>query len=367
MGLFANLSGVTEELMRGLNVVLGRVRGGMSIATVFGNAIFAAVTGVSIASIAVFSKVTYPTMRALGYDKAFALGTVAGSSVLGMLIPPSILLIIYGVLAEVAIGKLFIAGILPGLLLTAIYAVGVRLMVWRRPGLAPLPSALERPRGAQLAAMLLRPWSIAALIVAVLGGMYGGLITPTEAGAIGAFGALLIALSRRQVTPSSFWAVLLDCGYTSGGLFLLLMMASMYSQMLAMTGLAEALSQSVLGFGLGAVAVTSLLMAVIIVLGCFLDSASILLLTVPLMVPIIDPLGVDKIWFGIVAIVAVEIGLLTPPLGLGVFAVAAAVNEQGVTVEDVFRGAMPFVVMMLLALAILIAFPRISTLLPGYM
>lgn len=368
MGLFANLSGVTEELIRALNVVFGRVRGGMSLATVFGNAVFAAVTGVSIASIAVFSKLTYPTMRALGYDKRFALGTVAGSSLLGMLIPPSVLLIIYGVLAEVAIGRLFIAGILPGLVLTAVYASGVWFMVWRRPALAPRPATPEaRPRGRALAAVLLRPWALAVLIVVVLGGMYAGLITPTEAGAVGALGGLLIALGRRTVTARSFWEVLLECGYTSAGLFLLLMMSSMYSRMLAMTGLAEALSHSILRLGVGKLPVVCMFMVVILLLGCIMDSASILLLMVPLMMPVVEPLGVDKIWFGIITIVAVEIGILTPPLGLGVFAVAAAVAETDVTVEDVFRGSTPFVVMMAITLVILIAFPRISTLLPGFM
>lgn len=366
MGLFATLSGVTDDLMRALNVVLGRVRGGMSMATVYGNAVFAAVTGVSIASVAVFSKIAYPAMIALGYDKRFALGTVAGSSVLGMLIPPSVLLIIYGILAEEAIGKLFIAGILPGLLLTAIYAIGVRIMVARNPDLAPLPKQIERPRGMDLVRLLARPWAIVVLILVVLGGMYGGFITPTEAGGIGAFGGLLIALMRRQVTLSSFWGVLLDTGYTSGGIFLLLIMAGLYSKMLAMTGLAEALSGWVIGLGRHPLLIVAMFMTVILILGCFLDSASILLITVPLMIPVIQQLGLDKIWFGIVTIVAVEIGILTPPLGLAVFAVASAVGE-GVTVEDVFRGSFPFVLMMLLCLVILLLFPRISTFLPGFM
>ncbi|MEJ2719215.1 MAG: TRAP transporter large permease subunit, partial [Deltaproteobacteria bacterium] len=240
MGLLANVSGATRDLYDAANAWFGRFRGGLAIATVAANAIFAAVSGVSIASAAMFSKISLPQMLAHGYDKRLSLGTVAGSSILGMLIPPSILLIIYGILANESIGQLFIAGVVPGLILVLIYSVGIWLMIRFRPRL--VDSTAGGPQGygfRKMSVVTLRAWGVAALILLVLGGMYGGFFTPTEAGGIGAFGALVLALVKRRLTWGNIKTTLLETGHVTASIFFLLIAAQMYSRMIALSGVAS--------------------------------------------------------------------------------------------------------------------------------
>jgi C4-dicarboxylate transporter DctM subunit len=364
MGILANLSGATRDLFSSAQVVFGRIRGGLGIATVFANAVFAAITGVSVASAAVFSKLAVPEMLRLGYDRKFALGIVAGSAILGMLIPPSILMIVYGVLTEQSIGKLFVAGIGPGLLVVVVLSAGIWLRVRMAPQLSGQQDESTAPSAAELVRAALKPWGVMLLIALVLGGLYGGFFTPTEAGAVGAFGALLLALLARQVNTKSIVGVLSEIGRSTASIFLLLIAAQMYSRMLTLSGLATALSDWAAALHVAPILIVLAFVLVFLLLGMIIDSVSILLLTIPIMYPVVTKLGFDPIWFGMVSILAIEIGLLTPPFGMVAFAMKSSLGESA-TVEEIFSGAMPFMIKLLAALAIVIAVPAISTWLPS--
>lgn len=366
MGLFATLSGATRELFTSAQVFLGRVRGGIGIATVFANAVFAAITGVSVASAAVFSKVALPEMERLRYDRKFSLGIVAGSAILGMLIPPSILMIVYGVLTEQAIGKLFIAGIVPGLVVTAVLSLGIWTMVFVKPHLGGNLDEVRRLDFRTVVRTVATPWAVVALIILVMGGIWGGLFTPTEAGAVGAAGGFLLVVIKRKFSFRSLWQILLDGGQTTASIFLLLICAQMYSRMLTMSGLAGKITQWVSTLPVPPIFIIFGFIVVFLLLGCIIDSVSIILLTIPLMHPIALKLGYDPIWFTIVSIISIEIGLLTPPFGMVVFAMKSSLGEK-VQIEEIFAGALPFLLMLGLSLGIIIAFPILSTWLPSLM
>ena len=367
MGVFATVSGATRELFASAQALLGRVRGGIGIATVFANAVFAAITGVSVASAAVFSKVALPEMERLNYDRKFSLGIVAGSAILGMLIPPSVLMIVYGVLTEQAIGKLFIAGILPGLVVTAVLSLGIWTMVLAKPRLGGRQVEVRRLDFRTLVRVATAPWAVVALVILVVGGIWGGFFTPTEAGAVGAAGGfLLIFINRQKLTFRGLWQILLDAGQTTASIFLLLICAQMYSRVLTMSGLAGNVTQWVTALAIPPIFIVLGFIVVFILLGCILDSTSIIILTIPLMHPIALNLGYDPLWFAIVAILSIEIGLLTPPFGMVVFAMKSAVGHA-VQIEDIFAGVVPFILLLGLALGIIIAFPRLSTWLPSLM
>ncbi len=366
MGLLANASGASHDLYDAANLVFRRVRGGIAIATVVANAIFAAVTGVSIASAAVFSKIAIPQMERLGYNKRFALGTVAGSSILGMLIPPSILLILYGILTEEAIGKLFMAGVLPGILMSLVFSGGIFLMVFFRPNLVGKVMNNDQAQQMSTLKVMARPWPILFIIIIVLGGIYAGFITPTEAGAVGAAGALLVTFIKRRFNVRGFWGILLETGNMGAAIGLLMISALLYSKMLAFSGFTAAVTELVLSFSLPPILVIWAFVLVMMILGSFLDSTSIMLICIPMLAPIVQAMGFDMIWFGIVCVVAIELGLVTPPFGMVVFAVKAALGDE-VQVEDIFIGAFPFFIMMLITLAVLVHIPWISTWLPGRM
>ena len=366
MGLLASLSGSTTELFSSAQVFLGRVRGGLGIATVFANAVFAAITGVSVASAAVFSKIAIPEMERLEYDRKFGLGIVAGSAILGMLIPPSILMIVYGVLTEESIGRLFIAGIIPGLIVTGTLIAGIWLMVFIKPEIGGKIEEAGRLNLKTIIGTVLKPWGVIALIILVLGGIYGGFFTPTEAGAIGASGAFLLVLFKRKFTLHGFWSVLMAAGQTTASIFLLLITAQMYSRMLTLSGLASTISEWTAGLPIPPIFIILSFVLIMFFLGMVLDSVSILLLTIPIMFPIITKLGYDPIWFGIVAIVAIEVGLLTPPFGMVIFSMKSALGSD-VQIEEIFLGSIPFLFMLIFSLIILIMFPPLSTWLPSLM
>jgi len=366
MGLIVSAAGIGRDTFAVAQQIFRSVLGGLGVATVVANAIFAAITGISIASAAVFTKVAVPEMRRHGYTRQFSVGVVAGSSVLGMLIPPSLLFVLYGILTEQSVGKLFIAGILPGLLLAAVYIVGILLMARFTPGfvtenaarLAPPPPLMS------VTEMVVALLPIALLVVLVLGGIYGGVFTPTEAGAAGALGALLIALAKRRLTPSAFWQVLVQTGHTTAAICFLIIGASLYSRMLAMSGLPTFLSTWVAGAGLTMMAVVVLLLLLMVFLGMILDSASIMLLTLPIALPILTAGGVDLIWLGVLAVIAVEIGLLTPPFGIAVFVIKATLGrESDISLGQIFLGSAPFALMMALVLLLVLFIPGIATLL----
>jgi len=367
MGVFSTVSGAIRELFASAQVLLGRVRGGIGIATVFANAVFAAITGVSVASAAVFSKIALPEMERLHYDRKFSLGIVAGSAILGMLIPPSVLMIVYGVLTEQAIGKLFVAGILPGLVVTAVLSLGIWTMVLVKPRLGGRQVEARRLDFRTVVRAAAAPWAVIALVILVMGGIWGGFFTPTEAGAVGAAGGfLLIFVNRQKLTLRSLWQILLDAGQMTASIFLLLICAQMYSRVLTMSGLAGNLTQWVSALAIPPMFIVFGFIVVFLLLGCILDSTSIIILTIPLMHPIARNLGYDPLWFAIVAILAIEIGLLTPPFGMVVFAMKSAIGKT-VQVEEIFAGAMPFILLLGLSLGIVIAFPKLSTWLPSLM
>ncbi len=367
MGVFSTVSGAIRELFASAQVLFGHVRGGIGIATVFANAVFAAITGVSVASAAVFSKIALPEMERLHYDRKFSLGIVAGSAILGMLIPPSVLMIVYGVLTEQAIGKLFVAGILPGLVVTAVLSLGIWTMVLVKPRLGGRLGEVRRLDFRTVVRAAAAPWAVVALVILVMGGIWGGFFTPTEAGAVGAAGGfLLIFINRQKLTLRGLWQILLDAGQMTASIFLLLICAQMYSRVLTMSGLAGNITQWVGALAIPPMFIVFGFIVVFLLLGCILDSTSIIILTIPLMHPIALNLGYDPLWFSIVSILAIEIGLLTPPFGMVVFAMKSAIGKT-VQVEEIFAGAFPFILMLGVALGAIIAFPKLSTWLPSLM
>jgi C4-dicarboxylate transporter, DctM subunit len=362
MGMLVSVSGVGRDTFDVFQWLMRKIRGGLGLATVAANAVFAAITGISIASASVFTKVAVPEMIRLGYNPRFAVGVVAGSSVLGMLIPPSLLMIIYGVLAEESIGRMFIAGLVPGILLAVGFCVLIVAMAYLAPEKVGRPEALvDVPSTETLGSAALKFLPIASLVVLVLGGLYGGFFTPTEAGAVGAAGALLIALVRRRLTPAKFWSVLVETGYVSVSVLFLILAAMLYSRMLALTGMPGAVTDLITQLGLGPWGFLLGYIAIVILLGCIIDSVSIMLIMLPIVLPVARAFGMDIVWFGVITVVAVEIGLLTPPFGVSVYTVKSALNDARIGIKDIFAGAFPFVLMMVVVLGILVAFPSLST------
>lgn len=364
MGLLVSISNVGKDTFDVAETLLRRLRGGLGVATVAANTVFAAVTGVSIASAAVFTRVAVPEMVKHGYRASFAAGTVAGSSVLGMMIPPSLLLIIYGVLAEQSIGTLFIAGIIPGFVMAAAFTAMIMLMARFTPGLVfdlkrQAKMGAERSTSHLLTTteMLGKLVPIAALVALVLGGLYSGLFTPTEAGGVGAFGAFVIAVLRRKLGGGNLWRVLTETGAVSVGILILLVAAGFYSRMLSVAGVPMAISDLVQDAGLGPYGFLFLYVVILLLLGMILDSSSILLIMTPVAVPIAEALGFNLIHFGIITVIAVEIGLLTPPFGISVFTVKSTLNDPKVSVESIFAGTLPYVGVMLLVLLLIAVFP----------
>jgi len=364
MGLLVSISNVGKDTFDVAETLLRRVRGGLGVATVAANTVFAAVTGVSIASAAVFTRVAVPEMVSHGYRASFAAGTVAGSSVLGMMIPPSLLLIIYGVLAEQSIGTLFIAGIIPGFAMAAAFAAMIMLMARFTPGLvfdlkrqAEMAAQRSAVRLLSTSEMLAKLVPIAALVALVLGGLYSGFFTPTEAGGVGAFGAFIIAVLRRKLGRGNLWRVLTETGSVSVGILILLVAAGFYSRMLSVAGVPTAINDIVQGAGVGPYGFLALYVLLLLVMGMILDSASILLIMTPVAVPIAAGLDFNLIHFGIITVLAVEIGLLTPPFGISVFTVKSTLNDPYVSVESIFAGALPYVAVMLLMLVLIAVFP----------
>lgn len=364
MGMLVSVSGVGRDTFDVFQWLLRRIRGGLGLATVGANAVFAAITGISIASASVFTKVAVPEMIRHGYTRRFAVGVVAGSSVLGMLIPPSLLMIIYGVLAEESVGRMFIAGIIPGIVLATGFGLLIVGMAYLRPGMIlENPADITRGDGHHETwrSATLKFLPILVLITLVLGGLYGGLFTPTEAGAVGAAGALAIALLRRRLDWKKLWNVLTETGYVSVSVLFLIISAMLYSRMLALTGMPAAVTEGITGMGWGPYGFLVAYLVIVVALGCIIDSVSIMLIMLPIVLPIARSFGMDIIWFGVITVVAVEIGLLTPPFGVSVYTVKSALNDPRITIRDVFAGSFPFVLAMVLVLALLVAFPGLST------
>jgi len=383
MGEFLAKCGAATDLFALVNKLTRRVAGRLGVATVLANAVFAFITGVSIAAAAAFSKIAWPEMKRYGYERKFALGCIAGSACLGMLIPPSVLMIVWGVLTEMAIGKLFIAGIIPGLLVVCLY-IGYILWVAKtqphRVGEGVVPSTPIEPAAAaeptttpskalpdepDLRTILWSTAGIIALVLLVLGGIWFGFFTPTEGAGVGATLALLLAIAR-GMKPREMVQAIISVGRTSAPLLILLVTAQLYSRVLSMTGITGMAKDFFLQSGLSPYAVLALMILVWFLLGAIIDSISIILLTVPVFAPIAMALGFDPIAFAIIGILAIETGLLTPPFGILVFTVKAAVpDEPGLKNGEIFRGAVPYWICLLGAILAIVAFPQIATWLPS--
>ena len=359
MGFVVSESGMARDSFDVANAMFAKIKGGLGLGTIAGNTVFAAITGISIASAAVFTKIAVPEMRRHGYSARFSVGLVAGSSVLGMLIPPSLLLILYGLLTEQSIGDLFIAGVGPGLLLALLFGLGTLVMAYFTPNFVGKNLG---QRDAQFSAgeLLQKGLPITLLIGLVLGGIYGGWFTPVEAGAIGTTIALILGFARGRLTLGRLWSVLIDTGLVTASVCFLIIAAQMYSRMLAFSHIPAVVGDLFTSLDIGLMALLLIYILLVILFGMILDSSSILLILVPLMLPIIQPLGVDLVWFGIITIIAVEIGLLTPPFGLSVFVIKSTLNDPEVTLAHIFTGAAPFALMMLICLGAVLAFPFIS-------
>jgi len=371
MGLFVSSTNIGRDTFDVAALLLRRIRGGLGIATVAANAVFAACTGTTIASASVFTKVAVPEMIRHGYTAKFSVGVVAGSSVLGMLIPPSILFIIFGVIANVSIADLFKSGIIPGILLAVAFCVTIFLLATFRPGFvdanpqaagAGYSGPLDR---APAWAVALKVLPIVILVGTVLGGIYGGFLTPTEAGGVGALAAFLIALARREMTLKLFWNAALETGRVTAAIIFLLMAATLYSQMLTVSGLPYAVGQWLESSGLSLLPILLGYLAVVVALGCFLDSVSIMLIVLPFVIPVFEGFGVNLIWFGLISVLAIEIGLLTPPLGIAVFVVRANLDDQRITTWQVFAGTGPMTLTIVLVLIICVLFPWLALALVG--
>ena len=373
MGEFIGKSGTVTDVYRGINRLLRKIPGRLAIATVVGNALFSFVTGVSIASAAAFSRIAYPEMKRFGYHRGFALGSIAGSSCLGMLIPPSVLMIVWGILTEQSIGQLFAAGIFPGLLLAFLFIAYVFVFALLRPAAVGIKSGIEETAGksgsddeeVSTLQFLVSLVGIILVIVAVLGGIWFGIFTPTEGAGAGALIGLALAIIKgmrfREIINS-----ILSVGRTSAPILLLLVTAALYSRTLAMTGLANAIEGVFLGSGMAPWMIVGVMVLIWFALGMIIDSISIMLLTAAIFAPIAVNLGYDPIAFAIIAIIAIEAGLLTPPFGLLVYTVKAAISSEGedVPVLEIFKSSTPYWIIMLVGMVLIINFPEIATYLP---
>ena len=361
MGLLVAQARMGRDIYDVMNFLFQRVTAGIGMATVGANAIFAAVTGSSIASASVFTKVSVPEMLRLNYTKRFAVGVVAGSSVLGMIIPPSAMLIIYSFVAEQPVGEMFKAGLIPGLILAVAYIIAIVFMGKFTPKFVGVDSKQGEPVQMSVREFLGKSLPVAFLIVVVLGGIYTGQMTAVESGAVGAALALVIALLKRSLSWKGFWKTLVDTGYISAAILFLITMASFYSRMLGYAGLPGELETVLQTYELSFFHIMLIYVVLMLLLGTLLDTASIILIVVPLFLTLIESMGLNLVWFGIVTVIGAEIGLLTPPLGISCFVIKATLNNPDIKLKDVFLGALPFAGIMLLVLILLINFPILST------
>lgn len=372
MGEFIGRSGAITDIYQAINRGIKSLPGRLAVATVIGNTIFSFVTGVSIASAAAFSRIAYPEMKSHGYHKGFALGAIAGSSCLGMLIPPSVLMIVWGILTEQSIGQLFLAGILPGILLASLYLLYIVGTAILRPELVGEADRTRKEPETELAAttdiassgqVLFSVFGMVFIISGVLGGIWFGLFTPTEGAGAGAALALLFAVAKGMRKKQLLEAIF-SVGKTAAPILILLLAAALYSRTLAMTGVTTAIQDFFLGSGLSPLVILAMIVLVWFLLGMVIDSISIMLLTVPIFEPLATALGFDRISFAVIGILAIEAGLLTPPFGLLVYTVKAAIQDTSVSVSQIFKSSVPYWIIMLVGIVSIVLFPQIANFLP---
>ncbi|MBV9537486.1 MAG: TRAP transporter permease [Acidisphaera sp.] len=362
MGTIASASGMSGELFHAANTFVGHRKGGLGMATIGACAGFAAISGSSVATAATFSAVAYPEMRRFHYPQSFSTGVIAAGGTLGAILPPSLVLAVYSLITQQDVGKLYIAGIVPGLLAVVMYIATISLIGVARPRFLPAgPRSSWRERLAAVRGV----WAITLLFLFVIGGMYGGAFTPTEAASMGAGGAFLISVARGRLTAAQFLACLMRALRTSAAIFTILIGALLFGYFLTITQTPQNVTEFLTGLGLGRYGVLVVIMAMYLALGCVMDAMAMVILTVPIIFPVITTLGFDPIWFGVIIVMTVELGLIHPPVGMNVFVIKSVIGNVGI--GTIFAGVIPFVVTDIIRLAILIVFPVLSTYLPEHM
>ncbi|MDM0018294.1 TRAP transporter large permease [Variovorax saccharolyticus] len=362
MGALVSVSGVSRELFKAANSMIGHLRGGLGVATVLACGGFAAICGSSVATAATFSAVAYPEMRRFNYPQSFSTGVIAAGGTLGAILPPSTVLAVYAILTQQDIGKLFMAGIVPGILAMTMYVLTIVVIVRLRPDWLPGGELKPWP---ERVADLKNVWAPLVLFVFVIGGLYGGFFTPTEAGGVGASGAFILGVLRRKLDGPKIREALLSATRTAAAVFTVLIGALLFGYFLTITQSPQKLTEFLTGLGIGRYGVLALIMLMYLVLGCLMDAMAMIILTVPIIFPVIVHLGFDPIWFGVIIVMTVELGLIHPPVGMNVFVIKSVVKDVSFT--TIFKGVLPFILTDILRLIILIAFPMIALWLPTKM
>ena len=362
MGNFVAKAGLAHELFRAAYVFIGHLRGGLAHATIAACAGFGAICGSSIATAATMSKVAYPSMKKLGYSDSLSTGVIAAGGTLGIMIPPSTIMVIYGIVTETNIGKLFAAGVIPGLLTALMLMLAVVVVTSRDPEHAP---AGEKSSWPERWAALRGIWGVLVLVIVVLGGIYGGVFTATEGAGIGASGAFLFALARRTLSWTTLLEVLVESARTTAMLFTLLIAATIFANFVNFTSMPGDLKEWITHLGLSPVMIVGAMMLIYVVLGTVMEELSMVLLTIPLFFPIVMELGFDPVWFGVLIVMVIQIGLISPPVGMNLFVLNTLLPRVGLS--TIFKGVWPFVLVQILMLAILVGFPALSLWLPSYM
>ena len=362
MGSVASASGMSTELYRAANAWLGHQRGGVAMSTVAACGGFSAICGSSVATAATMAKVALPEMKRFGYPDTMATGVIASGGTLGILIPPSVVLALYGVLTDQDIGKLFIAGLVPGLLAIVLYMITIRLYVrFLRGG---LPQQERASWGERLESMR-GIWAITLLFVFIIGGIYGGAFTPSEAAGMGAMGAIIISMVRRKLDLRGLFRCLVEAIQISAGIFMILVGAILFGYFLTVTQVPQNVAGTLVGWDLGPTGTLLVILGFLILLGCVLDAMAMVILMVPILYPVSVALGYDPIWFGVVVVMTVELALITPPIGMNIFVISALARDVGI--QKIYAGVLPFVAADFLRIGLVIAFPAIALYLPGTM
>jgi tripartite ATP-independent transporter DctM subunit len=362
MGNILSRSGISADLFRAANAHFGHVRGGLALSTMVTCAGFSAVCGSSLATAATMTKVAFPSMKKYGYSNGLAAATIAAGGTLGILIPPSIILMIYGILTQTNIGHLFVAGVIPGMLGLGLYMLAIYIIALVRPGSAPRG---EKSTPQERLQSLKGVWPFCLLFLLIIGGIYAKVFTATEAAGMGAGFALIIALVQRRIGWKEFRQIFLESAFVSVMLYCVLFGAMLFAKLISFSGLGEGLLQWVQATGLSSYGLIFVILAVFLVLGCVMDSLAIILICVPLFTPLIIANGFDLIWFGIIVVVVTEIAFITPPIGMNVFVIKATLPE--IAFKDIFRGLVPFIGVDLVRLTLLVLFPSISLALVHWM
>ncbi len=361
MGSFVAHSGIGREAYQFARAWMGHLKGGLAMATVGASALIAACAGTSAVGAILMGQVAYPEMKKMGYSKNLASGLIAAGGTMGILIPPSMGFVLIGILTELSIGKLFIAGIIPGILEATFYIITIFLLCKFNPSLAP--ASLDITWKEKWGSVRLT-WPVVILFILIMGGIYGGVFTPTEAGGIGAFGALVISMSKRQLGLQGFWDSLMECGMTTAMIILMLVGAYMFNTFLAITQIPATISDFITGLSLPPIIILIVVVIFYIICGMFFDVIAVLVLTIPIMYPLMDAMGFNLIWYSVLMVRVIEIGMITPPFGINLFILTGVINEP---LKVLYRGIIPFVISDFCHVALLIAVPSLCTFLPNMM